>query len=199
MRPCTDADRPLRRRRSWNIHSRATNVQLDRSAHKGLAMTADPNATDTASPDAQMQPWIVAPEDAETVRPFGIDMKIMLGAEHTGGTFSAIVAEVKPGEGPPPHLHHDREEYFYVLEGTYELSVNGNETTVGPGTLVFIPRGTVHAFKNVASTLGKVLEWTIPGSNGDYFRAVHEMEADGGFDPEKFGEINRQFVTEFVG
>jgi mannose-6-phosphate isomerase-like protein (cupin superfamily) len=199
MRPCTDADRPLRRRRSWNIHSRATNVQLDRSAHKGLAMTADPNATDTASPDAQMQPRIVAPEDAETVRPFGIDMKIMLGAEHTGGTFSAIVAEVKPGEGPPPHLHHDREEYFYVLEGTYELSVNGNETTVGPGTLVFIPRGTVHAFKNVASTLGKVLEWTIPGSNGDYFRAVHEMEADGGFDPEKFGEINRQFVTEFVG
>jgi mannose-6-phosphate isomerase-like protein (cupin superfamily) len=162
-------------------------------------MTADPNVPYTARPHAQMQPRIVAPEQAEVVRPFGIDMKVMLGAEHTGGTFSAIVAEIKPGEGPPPHLHHDREEYFYVLEGTYQLSVNGNETTVGPGTLVFVPRGTVHAFKNVAGTLGKVLEWTIPGSNGDYFRAVHAMEVDGGFDPEKFGEINRQFVTEFIG
>ncbi len=162
-------------------------------------MPADSNVTDTAPSAAPMQPRIVTPGDAETLRPFGIDMKVMLGAEHTGGTFSAIVAEVKPGEGPPPHLHRDREEYFYVLEGTYQLSVNGNETTVGPGTLVFVPRGTVHAFKNVASTLGRVLEWTIPGSNGDYFRAVHAMEAAGGFDPEKFGEINRQFVTEFIG
>ncbi len=162
-------------------------------------MTADTSVSDTARLVAQMQPRIVMPGDAETLRPFGIDMKVLLGAEHTGGTFSAIVAEIKPGEGPPLHLHRDREEYFYVLEGTYQLIVNGNETTVGPGTLVFVPRGTVHAFMNVASTLGKVLEWTIPGSNGDYFRAVHAMEASGGFDPEKFGEINRQFVTEFVG
>ena len=88
------------------------------------------------------------------IRPFGIDMKVMLGAEHTGGTFSAIVGEVKPGEGPPPHLHRDREEYFFVLEGTYSLGVNGNESTIGPGTLVFVPRGTVHTFKNVSATMG---------------------------------------------
>lgn len=74
-----------------------------------------------------LQPVIMRPGDAESIRPFGIDMKVMLGAEHTGGTFSAIVAEVKPGEGPPPHLHRDREEYFYVLEGTYSLGVNGKE------------------------------------------------------------------------
>ncbi len=146
-----------------------------------------------------LQPMIMTPERAESIRPFGIDMKVMLGAEHTGGTFSAIVAEVKPGDGPPPHLHRDREEYFFVLEGTYWLSVNGNESTIGPGTLVFVPRGTVHTFKNVASTLGKLLEWTIPGDNGDYFRAMHAMEAAGGFNPETFAEINQRFVTEFVG
>jgi len=154
-----------------------------------------------ASPNAghALQPMIMTEAQAETIRPFGIDMKVMLGGEHTGGTFSAIVAEVKPGEGPPPHLHRDREEYFFVLEGTYSLGVNGNESTVGPGTLVFVPRGTVHTFKNVASTMGKILEWTIPGDNGDYFRAMHEMEAGGGFNPETIAEINRRFVTEFVG
>ncbi|HEY3849066.1 MAG TPA: cupin domain-containing protein [Acetobacteraceae bacterium] len=145
-----------------------------------------------------LQPKIMTPEQAETIRPFGIDMKVMMGGEHTGGTFSAIVAEVKPGEGPPPHLHRDREEYFFVLEGTYSLAVNGNESTIGPGTLVFVPRGTVHTFKNVASTTGKLLEWTIPGDNGDYFRAMHQMEATGGFNPETFAEINQRFVTEFV-
>jgi mannose-6-phosphate isomerase-like protein (cupin superfamily) len=145
-----------------------------------------------------LQPVIMTPDQAEMIRPFGIDMKVMLGAEHTGGTFSAIVGEVKPGEGPPPHLHRDREEYFFVLEGTYSLGVNGNESTIGPGTLVFVPRGTVHTFKNVSATLGRILEWTIPGENGDYFRAMHEMESTGGFNPEKFAEINQRYVTEFV-
>lgn len=65
--------------------------------------------------------------------------------------------------------------------------------------MVFVPRGTVHAFKNIAGETGKLLEWTIPGSNGDYFRAMHEMEAAGGFEPEKFAAINRRFVTGFVG
>ena len=93
-----------------------------------------------------MQPRITSLDQAASIKPFGIDMKLMLGGEHTGGTFSAVVAEVKPGEGPPPHMHHDREGGLYVLEGTYKLSVAGNETTIGPNTLVFVPRNTVHAF-----------------------------------------------------
>ena len=99
-----------------------------------------------------MQPRITSLDQATSIKPFGIDMKVMLGGEHTGGTFSAVVAEVKPGEGPPPHIHHDREEYFYVLDGTYKLFIDGTETTIGPNTLVFVPRGTVHAFSNIAST-----------------------------------------------
>jgi hypothetical protein len=87
---------------------------------------------------SQMTPQIIKPDEAETLRPFGIGMKVMMPAEHTGGSFSALVGEIKPGEGPPPHLHRDREEYFFVLEGTYDLSVNGSDTTIGPGTLVFV-------------------------------------------------------------
>src|ERR1017187_3553047 len=151
------------------------------------------------SSGAERKPRIVTAEQAEAIRPFGIDMKVMIGAEHTGGSFSAITAYIKPGEGPPPDLDRDRDEYFYVLEGTYKLTVGDSEATVGPGAMVFVPRGTVHAFTNTASSAGRLLEWTIPGSNGDYFRAVHEMETTGGFDPEKFAEINRRFVTEFVG
>jgi len=145
---------------------------------------------------AALKPRIIAPESTEKLKPFGIDMQVVLGADATAGTFSAIIAELKPGEGPPPHLHRDREEYFYVLDGTYRMSVNGEESTIGPGTLVFVPRGTVHAFSNIGTAPGRLLEWTIPGSNEPYFRAVHEMQA-GGFDLEKLGEINHRFSTEF--
>jgi mannose-6-phosphate isomerase-like protein (cupin superfamily) len=145
-----------------------------------------------------LQPRITTADTADRIRPFGIDMKLMIGSEHTGGTFSAVIAEVKPGEGPPPHFHTDREEYFFVLEGTYDLSVNGTTSQVGPGTLVFVPRGTTHAFTNVSTTDGRILEWTIPGDNADYFRAVDAMQAGGGFDPGKFAAINQRYATEFV-
>lgn len=146
-----------------------------------------------------LKPRVVHPDRAEALRPFGIDMRVLLGSADTGGAFSALIAEVKPGEGPPPHLHRDREEYFFVLDGTYQLVVDGQEQTVGPGTLAFIPRGTLHAFKNVGTTSGRMLEWTIPGDNEQYFRAVHDMQNAGGFDPERFAEINQRFATEFAG
>ena len=146
---------------------------------------------------ANLAPRIVPVETAEPIRPFGLDMRVMLDSAATGGAFSAIVVELKPGEGPPPHLHRDREEYFYVLEGTFRMSVNGGEREIGPGTLVFTPRGTVHSFSNIGTSNGRLLEWTIPGSNEPYFRAVHEM-GERGFDLERLAEINRRFATEFT-
>ncbi len=143
-------------------------------------------------------PCIVHADTAPALRPFGIDMRMVLGAEATGGSFSLITATLEPGQGPPPHLHTDRDEYFYVLEGTYAVSVNGRESTIGAGSLVFVPRGTVHAFHNSGTTAGRLLEWTIPGENSRYFAAVDAMERAGGFDPEKFAAINREFATEFV-
>jgi mannose-6-phosphate isomerase-like protein (cupin superfamily) len=145
---------------------------------------------------AALAPRIASVEAAERIQPFGLDMRVMLDAAATGGTFSAIVVELKPGEGPPPHLHRDREEFFYVLDGTFRMMVDGTESTIGPGTLVFTPRNTVHSFSNIGTTSGRLLEWTIPGSNEPYFRAVHDMQGVG-FDLEQLGEINRRFATEF--
>ncbi len=161
-------------------------------------MTSAPGPTDSAAAPQALSPRISRTEQAERIRPFGIDMRVLLDSAATGGAFSALVAEIKPGEGPPPHRHHDREEYFYILEGSFRLSVAGQEETVGPGTLAFVPRGTVHAFTNIGTAPARVLEWTIPGSNEPYFRAVHRMEQAGGFDPARFADINETFSTEFV-
>ena len=78
-------------------------------------------------------------ENAERVKPFGLEMRILLSTEDTGGVFYALVCTHGPGEGPPPHFHTNQEEYFYVLEGTYELTINGSSRRAGPGTMVFLP------------------------------------------------------------
>jgi oxalate decarboxylase/phosphoglucose isomerase-like protein (cupin superfamily) len=52
---------------------------------------------------------------------------------------------------------------FFILDGTYELTVGGQTSTAGPGTIVFIPRNVVHRFRNVGDTTARMLDWSLPG------------------------------------
>lgn len=144
-------------------------------------------------------PRIVTPEQGEGIKPFGLDMRIVLTSEETNGAFAAIMATLKPGEGPPPHFHRDRDEYVYVVEGIWDVQVGEAKTRVGAGTLMFIPANTVHAFKNVGKKAGKMLDWSLPGGQENYFRTIHQLAAGGGFSAEKVHAISREFDTEFPG
>lgn len=156
-------------------------------------------AAQNAQPPSGLAPRIVTPDQATSICAFGIPMTIMLRAEETGGAFASLVAEFAPDQGPPPHFHHDHEEYFFVLEGKFEITVGGQTATAGPGAMVFVPRGTVHSFKYVGSTRGKMLEWGLPGGQERYFEAIHQLAADGGLNPESVVTTSREFATEFVG
>jgi len=35
----------------------------------------------------------------------------------TGGAFGLVEQVGEPGTGAPPHIHHNEDEFFYVLEG----------------------------------------------------------------------------------
>jgi quercetin dioxygenase-like cupin family protein len=142
---------------------------------------------------------IVTPEQALPIKPFGLDMKILLTTEASGGAISVLMAWHKPGEGPPNHRHFSQEEIFFIIEGTYELTVSDHTSTVGPGTLVFIPRHVVHRFKNVGDTTACMLDWSLPGGQDHYFRAISELAAGGGFTGEQALAISQQFDTHFPG
>src|SRR5262250_1515783 len=143
------------------------------------------------------QATIVRLEQAQAITPFGLDMKVLLTTEVTGGAIAVLMAWHKPGEGPPDHVHFSREEMFFILEGTYELTVDGQTSTAGPGTIIFIPRNVVHRFKNVGDTTACMLDWTLPGGHDQYFKTISELAASDGFTGEKVAEINKKFDTNF--
>jgi quercetin dioxygenase-like cupin family protein len=142
---------------------------------------------------------IVKPEQALSIKAFGLDMNILLTTEATGGTISVLMAWHKPGEGPPDHFHSSQEEIFFVVEGTYELTIGERTSTVGPGTIVFIPRNVVHRFKNVGDTTARMLDWSLPGGQDHYFKAISALAAGSGFTGEKAIEVSRKFDTNFLG
>ena len=74
---------------------------------------------------------------------------VKAGGEDTGGAFALIEVLVPPQSGPPPHVHRREDEAFYVLEGEFEVHVDGNDLTAGPGSWVTLARGSLHHFKNV--------------------------------------------------
>src|SRR4029450_8697721 len=67
----------------------------------------------------------------------------------TNGAFSLMERTLPPGgRKPPPHVHTNCGEAFYVLGGEGELTL-GNETIIGRrDTFVLVPGGVAHTFGN---------------------------------------------------
>jgi mannose-6-phosphate isomerase-like protein (cupin superfamily) len=70
-----------------------------------------------------------------------------IAGDQTHGAF--VVAELTAGPemGPPPHVHHNSDESFYILEGTFDFSLAGQAFSAGAGSFVYLPKGVVHTHR----------------------------------------------------
>ena len=61
------------------------------------------------------------------------------------------IVELAPGASAPRHKHPG-EEIIYVLEGTWEYTVEGKPpVTLKAGEVLFIPAGAIHSARNVGA------------------------------------------------
>jgi quercetin dioxygenase-like cupin family protein len=68
-----------------------------------------------------------------------------------------VRVELAPGVSFPRHSHPG-EEIIYVLEGTWEYTVEGKPpVTLKAGDVLFIPVGTIHSARNIGSGNGAEL------------------------------------------
>jgi len=105
----------------------------------------------------------------------GDPMRFLCSSEHTGGAYALAEQTVRPGNGAPPHIHHNEEESFYVLEGEFLVVVNGAEHRVKPGGFVHIQRGAVRSFTNVGETEGRLLIQHCPGSAAGFYIGMGKL------------------------
>ena len=107
----------------------------------------------------------------------------------TGGAYALFEATATPGAGPPPHVHHREDEAFYVLEGEYEFLVGGETFSAEEGSLLYAPKGTLHAHKNVGEGVGRILLTQTPGGLYELFfekAGRRPTDDDGGAGPPPF-------------
>ena len=115
--------------------------------------------------------WVVG--DLYTVKASGQD---------TAGAFCLIEVFVPPQSGPPPHSHRKEDEAFYILEGRFQVFIDDQELTAGPGSWVQLERGSIHHFKNIGTSAGKMLILATPAGLDEFFlEAGREVTSN---DPE---------------
>src|SRR5215204_7743831 len=104
----------------------------------------------------------------------------------TGGAYSLFEVTTQPGAGSPHHVQHREDESFYVLEGEFEFLLHGHTLIAGASSLLYVPKGTLHAHRNVGEGVGRLLVTQTPG--GLYERFFEEVgkQVDGEAGPPVF-------------
>ena len=91
-------------------------------------------------------------------------------APDTGGRVMVTEHVATRGSGPPLHVHHKEEEWFYVLEGELTIWVAGTTVVAGVGVFVYGPRDVPHTFV-VSSERARFLLATGPAGFEGFIRA----------------------------
>jgi mannose-6-phosphate isomerase-like protein (cupin superfamily) len=131
--------------------------------------------TPDAEPLRKQLPFVGLPGVREPVPV--IRLVVRAHAEETGGAFEVYELGVPAGagrevvgKGPPPHVHREHEEAFYIVEGEFTF-ILGDDTAVAPkGALVVVPRGTRHGFSGTAGS--RAIVFAIPGGLAGFFQEL---------------------------
>lgn len=63
---------------------------------------------------------------------------------------------------PPPHVHPSQVEEYEVLEGRFDVMVDGEWKTFEPGEKASVPVGVLHTFRNKSGETVRVRNWHRP-------------------------------------
>ncbi|HKH11063.1 MAG TPA: cupin domain-containing protein [Rubrobacter sp.] len=125
-----------------------------------------------------------------------IDCKVS-GSE-TGGDLLVIENTNDSRGGPPRHLHHEQEEWFYVVDGEYLAEIGDERYRLGPGDSVFAPRKIPHVWAHVGGGTGRLIVAFRPaGEMEGFFDAM--SRANGTPSREELHGLFRSHGMEVTG
>lgn len=96
----------------------------------------------------------------------------LLTGKESNNVFFQFEALVSEGGGPPPHIHSREDETFYVISGSLEILLGDKIHQAKAGDFVYIPRGTVHRFKNVGKDMSVQLVTFSPAGVDKFMQEV---------------------------
>ena len=122
------------------------------------------------------------------------DLKV--SAKDTDGALCIYELHHTKIAGPGFHLHHEQDEWFFVIEGDFVFQVGEKTYKVGPGASLFAPRKVPHAFVNTTNT-GKLIILLQPAGTIEQLFRVGGAKQN--VTAEERHALNRAHGLESVG
>lgn len=107
-----------------------------------------------AGEDQSAMPSAMFPLDKMAVRtPNNAQIRdVLKGKLATGESLEVHQTTLLPGGAPHPPHRHQHSEMWLIREGTVEITVNGTNYRLGPGSVGFVESNDEHGIKNVGTT-----------------------------------------------
>lgn len=125
------------------------------------------------STTASLAPIALLPGEGQAIWFLGVLATIKCSAETTGGRVAVIEHLAPEGSGSPLHVHHNEDEWFYVIEGELSFWIGGQVVEASAGSFVYGPRDVPHTFI-VTSPTARFLLVTEPAGFESFMRALAE-------------------------
>jgi quercetin dioxygenase-like cupin family protein len=176
---------------------------MERRSFLGAAMAAIPIAVlgqsiKTATPTKAAR--VAAGEDRlgerHTIGVSSTNFKVL--TQDSGGDLFIMEHTNRNKGGPPRHLHHHEDEWFYVLEGEYIAEIGSERFQLKPGDSILGPREVPHAWAFVGDTGGKLLIAFAPANKMEaFFRDNAKRRKDGEYLND--AQVYRAYGLELLG
>lgn len=154
--------------------------------------------TEHHHPTSNSKPLIVQPNAGEVWNVFGVKITGKILSEDTDGAYSVIITNTPPNAGPPPHIHQNEEELFYILKGNYTFYC-GNQIIDAPeGSLVKLPKGIPHYFKNIDTIMGITINTITPGGFENFFKTIANLSKTKKPTRQEIDSIAKLYSLKFV-
>jgi quercetin dioxygenase-like cupin family protein len=121
----------------------------------------------------------------------GLELRFVQDRHETGGSLTAFEMTVQPNARMPiAHYHDTWDETVYGLTGGTTWRVGGKDVGVAPGESLFIPRRTVHGFRNDGNGPATCLCILTPGVLGsEYFAEMATLLSGSAPDPAQLKTV----------
>ncbi len=96
-----------------------------------------------------------------------LDLKVS-GKDTNGDLAIFEQTSVSQGKGTPLHIHHNQDEVFCVIEGSYYFQVGEEKFNLSVGEYIFLPRKVPHAWTQL-SEKGKLTVTFQPAGKMEEF------------------------------
>jgi quercetin dioxygenase-like cupin family protein len=125
--------------------------------------------------------------------------EVHLVGEQTGGAFCMFVDQPPAGWSLPAHRHLNEAETIHVVEGEFDMVVEGERSLLRAGDTIHVPRGAVHSGGNVGSATGRRVVIFSPAGVERFFLEVGVATPAERIDPATALASAMRHGWEFIG